>query len=223
MYRYGSSVQKCCKPSLQVNNRAARTDPDAELTLSRAGLSSTMYSLPFSDAAASDLAGDQATISNLSEGGLLDSSREPEQKPFALMSAAKEAKMAICMQGGPSKRSSGRRSSAEAGQPVVGCRWLTPPPSPPSQVLAPCQATLPTPQFNTPVAMRQPGSGSYENYSMGKSEQPTPLDHLRLKDLQTLNGEKMTEKKIVPQDKDIFNRGFINLYISRCLGQFKMH
>ena len=58
-----------------------------------------MYSPPFSDAAASDLAGDQATISNLSEGGLLDSSREPEQKPFALMSAAKEAKMAICMQG----------------------------------------------------------------------------------------------------------------------------
>ena len=128
LYRYGTSVQKCCKPSLQVNNRAARTDPDAELTLSRAGLSSTMYSPPFSDAAASDLAGDQATISNLSEGGLLDSSREPEQKPFALMSAAKEAKMAICMQGGPSGRSSGRRSSAEAGQPVVGCRWLTPPP-----------------------------------------------------------------------------------------------
>ena len=58
---------------------------------------------------------------------------------------------------------------------------------------------------------------------MGKSEQPTPLDHLRLKDLQTLNGEKMTEKKIVPQDKDIFNRGFIYLYISRCQGQLKMH
>ena len=150
LYRYGSSVQKCCKPSLQVNNRAGRTDPDAELTLSRAGLSSTMYSPPFSDAAASDLAGDQATISNLSEGGLLDSPREPEQKPFALMSAAKEAKMAICMQGGPSERSSGRRSSAEAGQPVVGCRWLTPPPSPPSQVLAPCQAPLPTPPIQHP-------------------------------------------------------------------------
>ena len=175
LYRYGSSVQKCCKPSLQVNNRAARTDPDAELTLSRAGLSSTMYSLPFSDAAASDLAGDQATISNLSEGGLLDSSREPEQKPFALMSAAKEAKMAICMQGGPSERSSGRRSSAEAGQPVVGCRWLTPPPSPPSQVLAPCQATLPTPPIQHPCCYETTWLGILRKLLHGQKRTTNPL------------------------------------------------
>ena len=174
LYRYGSSVQKCCKPSLQVNNRAGRTDPDAELTLSRAGLSSTMYSPPFSDAAASDLAGDQATISNLSEGGLLDSSREPEQKPFALMSAAKEAKMAICMQGGPSERSSGRRSSAEAGQPVVGCRWLTPPPSPPSQVLAPYQATLPTPPIQHPCCYETTWLGILRKLLHGQKRTTNP-------------------------------------------------
>ena len=175
LYRYGSSVQKCCKPGLQVNNRAARTDPDAELTLSRAGLSSTMYSPPFSDAAASDLAGDQATISNLSEGGLLDSSREPEQKPFALMSAAKEAKMAICMQGGPSERSSGRRSSAAAGQPVLGCRWLTPPPSHhPPRFWPPTKPPCPPPPIQHPCCYETTWLGILRKLLHGQKRTTNP-------------------------------------------------